>query len=168
MEREAHLLQVNSMVANLICDQAEMMTHFDGRLDRHSGSLAHHRTDLDGDKKEFLHLINNFKEVVDECEFLKGTIQEMQGKLCHCGSESPHWKGKGTEENPLEYTKGSDHSYHTPPLENSSPVPVAELLLLADQSLLSLDAKNTAPCARTPLALNVCQSHSTPLAPNVR
>ena len=57
-------------------------------------------------------------------------LESMVPRLCHCGEKSPSLRGEGSadvpfelEDDALEYAE--DEDYHTPPTENSTPIPVA-------------------------------------------
>ena len=61
---------VEEMVANLIVDQQAMAKSLQERGDRHSGSLGHHRTELEAARREIDCLQANQVTIVDECSVL--------------------------------------------------------------------------------------------------
>ena len=125
MERKARiqderLTAMETMLASLIVDQQEMVKHFNGHLDCHSGRQERHRAKLESLKTQGDKYSHNQEEIVTECELLKAQILLMEGQLCHCGRESPKWKGKGVASDPLEYKSEASGSYHCPQGVSSS------------------------------------------------
>ena len=151
---------MEAMLASLIVDQQEMVKHFDGHLDRHSGQQERHRAELESLKTQGDKHSHNQEEIISECEFLKAQILSMEGQLCRCGKESPKWKGKGVVSNPLEYesevlgsyhcpqgTLSSRSSYHqdTSPIPVPVPEPTGRSLTISTQELS--DKENVVPKA---------------------
>ena len=151
---------METMLTSLIVDQQEMVKHFDGRLDCHSGRQERHWSELESLKTQGDKHSNNQEEIVSECKFLKAQILLMEGQLCRCGKESPKWKGKGVASDPLEYKSEASGSYHCPQGMSSSqssfrqdaspiPVPVPEptgcLLTISTQE--PSDKENVIPKA---------------------
>ena len=79
---------VGEMVANLIVDQQAMAKSFQERGDRHSGSLGHHRTELEAARREIDRLQVNQATIVDECSVLRTQVESMGDNLCRYW----HWK----------------------------------------------------------------------------
>lgn len=73
---------IGGMVANLIVDQQAMVTSFDARGDRHSGSLACHRVELTTLGRENNQVKANLKAVVEECRVLCVQLESMGDNLC--------------------------------------------------------------------------------------
>ena len=73
---------METMLASLIMDQQDMVKHFNGRLDRHSGRREHHQAELESLKTQGDKHSNNQEEIVLECEFLKAQILSMESQLC--------------------------------------------------------------------------------------
>ena len=73
---------VEEMVANLIVDQQAMAKSFQERGDRHSGSLGHHRTELEAARREIDRLQANQATIVDECSVLRTQVESMGDNLC--------------------------------------------------------------------------------------
>ena len=105
------LTQSETLLASLMVDQQDMTSHFEGRMDRHNGSLARHREGLDVNQREIERLNHNMKEVVDECVFLKMRIESMSDQLCHCGAR---------DSLELEYTT-PERSQPTTPFPEGAP-----------------------------------------------
>ena len=88
---------METMLASLIVDQQEMVKHFDGCLDHHSGRQERHQAELESVKIQGGKHSHNQEEIITECELLKAQILSMEGQLCRCGRESLRWKGKGCQ-----------------------------------------------------------------------
>ena len=124
---------VETMLTSLIIDQQEMVKHFDGHLDHHSGRQEHHQSELESLKTQGDKHSHNQEEIISECEFLKAQLLLMEDQLCQCGKESPKWKGKGVASDPLEYESETSRSYHrlqgtssswSSFCQNASPIPI--------------------------------------------
>ena len=87
----------------------------------------------------------------------------MEEQLCHCGWDSPRWKGKGVVSNPLEYKSEESRSYHCPMgmlssrssfCQNASPIPIPIPELSARLTTVSIpgpsDKENIVPKAIKP------------------
>ena len=154
---------METMLASLIVNQQEMVKHFNGCLDHHSGRQERHQSKLESLKTQGDKHSNNQEEIFSECEFLKAQLLSMEGQLCRCGKESPKWKGKGVASHPLEYESEASGSYHCPQGTSSSrssfhrdtsPIPVPVLEPTGCSSTISTqepsDKENVVPKAVKP------------------
>ena len=80
---------IEGMVANLIVDQQAMMTLFNTRGDRHSGSLDRHRTTLTALGRFQEKADANINTLVDECQILRTQVESLGDNMCRWAQEKP-------------------------------------------------------------------------------
>ena len=154
---------METMLASLIVNQQEMVKHFNGCLDHHSGRQERHQSKLESLKTQGDKNSHNQEEIIVECKFLKAQILSMEGQLCRCRKESPKWKGKGVASDPLEYELEASGSYHCPQGTSSSwssfrwdtsPIPIPVPEATGHSSMISTqessDKENVVPKAVKP------------------
>ena len=92
-ELEKRVAGIEGMVANLIVDQQAMVTLFDARGDRHSGSLDHHRATLTALGRFQEKTDVNINTLVDECQILRTQVESLGDNVCRWAQEKPSTLG---------------------------------------------------------------------------
>ena len=84
---EKRVARIEGMVANLIMDQQAMVTLFNARGDRHSGSLDCHRTSLTALERFQEKTDANINTLVDECQILRTQVESLGDNVCRWAQE---------------------------------------------------------------------------------
>ena len=84
---EKRIAGIKGMVANLIVDQQAMVTLFNTRGDRHSGSLDRHRTTLTTLERFQEKTDANINTLVDECLILRTQVESLGDNVCRWAQE---------------------------------------------------------------------------------
>ena len=86
-ELEKRVAGIEGMVANLIVDQQAMVTSFNARGDRHSGSLDRHRMILTALERFQEKTDTNINTLVDECRILRTQVESLGDNVCRWAQE---------------------------------------------------------------------------------
>ena len=86
-ELEKRVARIEGMVANLIVDQQAMVTLFNTRGDRHSGSLDRHRATLTALGRFQAKTDANINTLVDECQILRTQVESLGDNVCRWAQE---------------------------------------------------------------------------------
>ena len=86
-ELEKRVARIEGMVANLIVDQQAMVTLFNTRGDRHSGSLDRHRATLTALGRFQAKTDANINTLVDECQILHTQVESLGDNVCRWAQE---------------------------------------------------------------------------------
>ena len=86
-ELEKRVAGIEAMVANLIVDQQAMVTSFNTRGDRHSGSLDCHRATLTALGRFQEKMDANINTLVDECQILRTQVESLGDNVCRWAQE---------------------------------------------------------------------------------
>ena len=86
-ELEKRVARIEGMVANRIVDQQAMMTSFNARGDRHSGSLDCHRSTLTTLGRFQEKTEANINTLVDECQILRTQVESLGDNVCRWAQE---------------------------------------------------------------------------------
>ena len=92
-ELEKRVAGIEGMVANLIVDQQAMVTSFNARGDRHSGSLDHHCTTLTTLGRFQEKMDANINTLVDECQILHTQVESLGDSVCRWAQEKTSTSG---------------------------------------------------------------------------
>ena len=92
-ELEKRVVGIEGMVASLIVDQQAMVTSFNIRGDRHSGSLDRHRTTLTALGRFQEKTDVNINTSVDECQILCTQVESLGDSVCRWAQEKPSASG---------------------------------------------------------------------------
>ena len=84
---ERRVAGIEGMVANLIVDQQAMVTSFNARGDRHSGSLDHHHATLTALGRFQEKTDVNINTLVDECQILRTQVESLGDGVCRWAQE---------------------------------------------------------------------------------
>ena len=90
---EKRVAGIEGMVANLIVDQQAMVTSFNARGDRHSGSLDRHRTTLTALERFQEKTDPNINTFVDKCQTLRAQVESLGDSVCRWAQEKPSASG---------------------------------------------------------------------------
>ena len=86
---EKRVARIEGMVANLIMDQQAMVTSFNARGDRHSGSLDCHHATLTTLGKFQDKTDTNINTLVDKCQILRTQVESFGDNVCRWAQEKP-------------------------------------------------------------------------------
>ena len=86
---EKRVARIEGMVANLIVDQQAMVTLFNTRGDRHSGSLDCHCATLTALGRFQEKTDTNINTLVDECQILHTQVESLGDNVCRWAQEKP-------------------------------------------------------------------------------
>ena len=84
---EKRVAGIEGMVANLIVDQQAMVTSFNARGDRHSGSLDCHCMTLTTLGRFQEKTDANINTLVDECQILRTQVEGLGDSMCRWAQE---------------------------------------------------------------------------------
>ena len=88
-ELEKRVAGIEGMVANRIVDQQAMMTSFNARGDRHSGSLDCHHSTLTALGRFQEKTEANINTLVDECQILRTQVESLGDNVCRWLRKKP-------------------------------------------------------------------------------
>ena len=86
-ELEKRVARIEGMVANLIVDQQAMVTLFNTRGDRHSGSLDRYRATLTALGRFQAKTDANINALVDKCQILRTQVESLGDNVCRWAQE---------------------------------------------------------------------------------
>ena len=86
-ELKKRVAGIEGMVANLIMDQQAMVTLFNTRGDRHSGSLDCHCSTLTALGRFQVKTDANINTLVDECQILCTQVESLGDNVCRWAQE---------------------------------------------------------------------------------
>ena len=84
---EKRVAGIEGMVANLIVDQQTMVTSFNTRGDRHSGSLDRYHATLTALGRFQEKTEANINTLVDECQILHMQVESLGDNVCRWAQE---------------------------------------------------------------------------------
>ena len=86
---EKRVAEIEGMVANFIMDQQAVVTSFNTRGDRHSGSLDRHHATLTALGRFQEKTDANINTLVDECQILRTQVESLGDNVCRWAQEKP-------------------------------------------------------------------------------